>query len=139
MTDLSGRTTYGRVARLYDWCAHVGSLDAIPLVKKLHLYTLKPMSRILYVGGATCEEAIIAASFGHQVTVLDSSAQMLQIASRKATLAGVSSRISFEHQDFFSLSSPDLYDAVALHCFLDIFDPATVRQVLSKSVTLLAP
>lgn len=139
MTDLSKRTKYGRLARIYDWCARMGSLGAIPFVKQLHLLDVEPCSSILYVGGGTCEEAILAAVNGHHVTVLDSSEEMLEIVKSRARQARVEDRVTLLHRDFLTYSSTTPYQAVALHFFLDIFDLPTMHQVLLKSSNLLAP
>ena len=136
--DVSRRTNYGRVARLYDWCADVGSLGAIPLAKKLHLMELAPGDSVIYVGGGSSEEAVLAASRGHRVTILDSSDRMLALAHARFTRAGLESRLTLLHEDFFQFATAERFNAVALHFFLDIFDLPTVHVVLEKCSTLLA-
>ncbi|MFO0816389.1 MAG: class I SAM-dependent methyltransferase [Pirellulales bacterium] len=137
MDDLSNRTTYGRMARFYDWCADLGSLGAIPFVKKLHLQYLRPGDSIIYVGAGTAEEAVLAARRGHRVFLLDSSSQMLAVAWGRVWKAGLESEVTLLHEDFFSWKSPLKVDAVALHFFLDLFNLEDVKVVLERAKGLL--
>src|SRR6266404_9734796 len=59
----------------------------------------------LDLGGGTGANAVRLAKLGHHVTLLDSSAEMLNIAERAAREAGVSEQIALKHGDAAQLAN----------------------------------
>jgi len=72
--------------------------------------------RALDLGGGTGANAVRLARFGHHVTLLDSSAEMLNIAQRAAQEAGVSEQIALQHGDVAQL--PNLFPAESFNLIL---------------------
>jgi len=70
----------------------------------------------LDLGGGTGSNAVRLAKLGHHVTLLDSSAEMLNIAERTAREAGVSELIVLKHADVGQL--PNLFPAESFELIL---------------------
>jgi S-adenosylmethionine-dependent methyltransferase len=94
--------------------------------------------RALDIGGGTGGAAVRLAQIGLQVTLLDSSAEMLTIAEDAAREAGVSGRIALKHGD--ALELPNLFptgafDVVLCHNVLEfVEDPGAVLRAAARSL-----
>lgn len=94
--------------------------------------------RALDVGGGTGALALRFAAEGWGVSVLDSSAAMLALASASARRAGQSGRISFHVGDAARAAEifpPASFDLVACHNVLEyVTDPAAVVRAVGAAV-----
>jgi S-adenosylmethionine-dependent methyltransferase len=85
--------------------------------------------RALDVGGGTGFASMRLARLDHEVTLLDSSEQMLRIARQDADACGVTARISFRHAEtgqLRELFSAESFDVVVCHNLLEYSeDPST--------------
>lgn len=105
------------------------------VLERLHHVLPPPPARILDAGGGTGAFAIPLARIGHDVTVVDQSADWLEHASAKAAAAGV--RLRFINIDLESLPDADLgeFDAVLCHAVLMyVEDPAAILRTLRSVV-----
>jgi len=100
----------------------------------------------LDVGGGTGAAAVGLARLGYQVTLLDSSPAMLDIAGRAAREAGIAERITLQHSDasrVADLFRPGTFDVVLCHNILEYVDaPAAVlcsaASVMRNSSAILS-
>ena len=97
--------------------------------------TTGTLLQVLDVGGGSGMFAVPLAQLGHQVTVVDPSADALATLHRRADTAGVEERVRGVQGDgdrmLTSLPSADLFDLVLCHFVLEVVDdPAsTLRQI----------
>lgn len=92
----------------------------------------------LDIGCGTGAMAVRLARLGFQVTLLDSSAAMLDIAARTAHEAGVTGRITLKHGDaarVAELLAGELFDVVLCHNLLEFIDCPDVA--LSNAARLM--
>jgi S-adenosylmethionine-dependent methyltransferase len=97
--------------------------------------------RALDVGGGTGFASVELARLGHEVVLLDSSEQMLQIARQDADACNVTPRISFcraETKQLRELFAADSFDVVICHNLLEYSEvPSTtvcdIAHVLRKN------
>jgi S-adenosylmethionine-dependent methyltransferase len=86
----------------------------------------------LDIGGGTGSNAVRLARFGHHVTLLDSSAEMLNFAQRAVQEAGVSEQITLKHADVGQLPNlfpAESFDLILCHNILEyIDDPCAVLR-----------
>ena len=81
--------------------------------------------RVLDLGCGTGATAIRLAHLGHQVTLLDSSSAMLDLAQRAAEQAGVAEKITVKLGDatrFADLFATELFDVILCHNLLEYVD-----------------
>ena len=77
-----------------------------------------------------------------QITTVDASGPMLAVARRRVRkIPGAASRITWVHA---ALPAPipvptDKFDAVITSCFLDCFDPVTLRRIISDVAEMCSP
>ena len=102
--------------------------------------------RVLDLGCGTGNLGLRHARLGYQVTLLDASQEMLELAHRAAEIAGVSDRVALRHGDatqIGNLFDPDSFDVILCHNVLEfVEDPsATLRsaaRVLRSSCGILS-
>jgi S-adenosylmethionine-dependent methyltransferase len=102
--------------------------------------------RALDLGSGTGATAIRLAALGFQVTLLDRSQPMLDIAQRAALEAGVGAQVTFKLCDasrLLNLFSPQSFDVIVCHNFLEyVDDPDTVLRdaahLLQNSSSILS-
>jgi S-adenosylmethionine-dependent methyltransferase len=86
----------------------------------------------LDLGGGTGATAVHLARLGIHVTLLDSSAEMLEIAQRSAREARVSDRVALKHGDAVQLDAlfhPGSFDVILCHNVLEyVDDPDSVLR-----------
>lgn len=83
-----------------------------------HLRTLPPSLHILDIGGGNGSDAIFYAEQGHRVTLLDSSAAMIEESRQIAEVEQLSSRISCYHADLTevpTLFPEPVFDVLLCH------------------------
>lgn len=106
----------------------------------------KDSLRVLDLGCGTGVTAIRMARLGFQVTLLDSSPAMLDLAQRAAQEAGVAEKITLKLGDAARLQdlfTTELFDLILCHNVLEyVDDPATVicgaTRVMRNSSTILS-
>jgi SAM-dependent methyltransferase len=88
------------------------------ILERLHRVLPPPPARILDAGGGTGAFAIPLAQMGHDVTIVDQSAEWLEHARSKAEAAGV--RLELRRSGLESLSDAGLglFDAILCHAVL---------------------
>jgi len=104
----------------------------------LALPQIKPSLRALDLGGGTGVAAVRLARLGINVTLLDSSPAMLEIAKRAAREAGVDGKIALKHGDAAQVANlfPGVsFDIVLCHNILEYVDDPNV--VLSAAAQVL--
>jgi S-adenosylmethionine-dependent methyltransferase len=92
--------------------------------------------QVLDVGGGSGMFAVPLAELGHQVTVVDPSADALATLHRRAATAGVGERVRGVQGDgdrmLTALPSADLFDLVLCHFVLEVVDdPASTLQQIA--------
>ena len=99
------------------------------------LPTPAPVRRVLDLGGGTGAMSLRLAGKGFQVTLLDSSAEMLGIARKEAEANGVAAQISFRNADagqLHELFQPESFDLVVCHNVLEyVADPEAIVRGIS--------
>ncbi len=92
----------------------------------------------LDLGGGTGANAVRLAKLGHHVTLLDSSAEMLNIAERAAREAGVSEQIALKHGDAAQLANlfpAESFDVILCHNILEyVDDPCAVLRSAARAL-----
>lgn len=90
----------------------------------------------LDVGGGTGQTAVRLASLGCEVTLLDSSREMLEIAERVANSENCNAKITLRHGDAKQLEDlfhEGLFDVILCHNVLEfVDDPDVVMRGISK-------
>jgi S-adenosylmethionine-dependent methyltransferase len=91
--------------------------------------------QVLDLGGGTGAMSSRLAAKGFQVTLLDSSAEMLGIARKEAEANGVAAQISFRNADagqLHELFQPESFDLVVCHNVLEyVADPGAIVRGIS--------
>ena len=99
------------------------------------LPTPAPVRRVLDLGGGTGAMSLRLAGKGFQVTLLDSSAEMLGIARKEAEANGVAAQISFRNADagqLHELFQPESFDLVVCQNVLEyVADPEAIVRGIS--------
>ncbi len=94
--------------------------------------------RALDVGCGTGETAVRLARLGIHVTLLDSSAEMLEIAERAAREAGVTENTALKHGDAAELASlfpTQSFDVILFHNVLEFLDdPVAVLRGVARAL-----
>ncbi len=128
-------TNYGRIAKVYELGAYLGSNGQIQISKKHHLSLLKKPSRILYPGAGIGIEVAEAAKAGHDVTIVELNLGMLQAAKVYFQEQGVLDRVTCIHGSI--LDHHGEYDVVVANYFLCVFDPEMMRTMFRHLTTLV--
>lgn len=133
-------------ARIWDEYTNtpLGRLRQELTMRQLTQHLHSPFRRldVLDVGGGTGCYALPLAQLGHQVCLLDFSAQMLEVARQKARQLGPSlmERMEFCRapvEEIPGLFSPDRFDLIVCHTLLEYL--AEPQETLQTLVTVLRP
>lgn len=128
---------YDRFARLYD-LEHQDFEDDVLLYQNLAARCDGP---VLELGCGSGRVSVPLAKAGFQVTGVDTSAEMLALASRRAAGQGFAQRIRFEQVDVRSMAFDSEY-ALALYPlngFLHLLTPADQLRALRNACRALSP
>lgn len=128
---------YDHVAWCYETLARLGSLGAIPRLKRAQLETLVPGSRLLYVGAGSGEDVVAAAARGFEVTALDHSPRMLARLEARLERAGL--KATLIEADLATFEGEARHDVVFANFFLNVFAPQQAQQMLACCRTQLRP
>ncbi len=94
--------------------------------------------RALDIGGGTGALAVRLAQLGVQVTLLDCSAPMLNIAQSAAQAAGVADRVALRHghaSEVAKLFNSESFDVILCHNLLEfVSDPITVLRGAARAL-----
>jgi len=120
--------SYEPIAFGYDAAAWLYSLGRIGHSKRVHLDSIRPGDRVLYVGVGGGRDAIAAAQRGASVSALDLSPRMLDRTARAARQAAVEIELLCEEATTHSPGRP--YDMVCAHYFLNLFEASQASLVL---------
>lgn len=131
----STQTNYGRIARVYELGAYLGSGGQIQISKKHHLGLLKKPSKILYPGAGIGIEVAEAAKAGHDVTIVELNPTMLQVAKEYFQEQGVLDRVTCIQGSI--LDHKGEYDVVVANYFLCVFDPEMMRTMFRHLTSLV--
>ncbi len=115
---------YQRVASVYDGLAALYSGGGIRRAKLAHLTWVQPGERVLYVGSGTGLEAVAARSEGAEVTLLDTSAAMLDRARRRFERSGLevgAPGVELRHEALEAHEPERAYDVVVASFFLNVY------------------
>jgi len=134
---------YKLVGRSYDLLSKLYSGDAIAACKVAMLRedTLGPGSRVLFAGSGQGKDAIVAASLGAQVTVVDISPTMMSRFKKilESQPDSIQERIEMVQIDILKLEKFDQYDMVVANFFLNVFDRKKMNTLLKHLIKLLRP
>ncbi|RZA13290.1 MAG: class I SAM-dependent methyltransferase, partial [Proteobacteria bacterium] len=128
-------TNYGRIARVYQLGAYLGSGGQIQVSKKHHIGLLRKPSKILYPGAGIGIEVAEAAKAGHEVTIVELNPTMLETAKDYMRQEGVEDKVRFILGSV--LDHNEVYDVVVANYFLCVFDQEMMRTMLRHLTGLL--
>jgi 2-polyprenyl-3-methyl-5-hydroxy-6-metoxy-1,4-benzoquinol methylase len=118
------------MAPIYERLTDAYSLGCLPRAKRRQLSHFHAGMRVLYVGIGPGSDALAAAEKGAEVTGVDVSARMIELASASFASAGL--RADLRHCDLFSFD-PDLpYDVVVANFLLDCFHHPDRQRVVER-------
>jgi len=128
---------YGSVAWFYEHLSFLYSAGRIRQAKLSQVGELQPGNKVLYVGMGAGEDAVIAARHGGNLTCIDLAPEMIARTRRKFEEAHISAELICG--DVMAHDRTGSYDVVIANFFLNIFDEAVMKDVLTHLVSLLKP
>lgn len=128
---------YGPVAAIYDPLAALYSRGRIGATKRVQDGFLGPGDLVLYPGIGRGEEAIRAARSGVRVVGVDVSEAMLGRVRARFDRAGLEASLLLE--DVGGHRPEALYDGIAAHYFLNLFEAVRARAMLERFAVWLRP
>lgn len=131
---LTQKSKYGRIACIYDFLGQVWTFGKIKQSKIWHAQFLKKGDRVLFAGCGTGEEALTAAKGGVHLVLIDHSEEMISLARNKFRSHGVEN-FEFIHGNIMDHEAEQAYDMVVANYIFDVFDPATMEEVLKHLTT----
>ena len=125
-----GGRTYDRMAPIYEWLTDAYSFGCVPRTKRRQLSFVEPGMRVLYVGVGPGSDALDAARRGADVTGIDLSPRMIDIASQRFDASGEEAELMV--CDLFAYEPDRPFDIVVANFLLDCFDDATRPDVAER-------
>jgi ubiquinone/menaquinone biosynthesis C-methylase UbiE len=129
--------TYDRMAPMYEWLTDVYSFGCVPRAKRRQLDHIEEGMRVLYVGVGPGSDALAAAEAGADVTAIDLSERMIEIASRRIVAAG--RHADLRCSDLFEFEPEEPYHVVVANFLVDCFDDDTRPRVVARLGGFLHP
>lgn len=133
---MAGRT-YDRMAPIYERLTDAYSLGCVPRAKRQQLSHIHSGMRVLYVGIGPGGDALAAAGKGAEVTGVDLSARMIELASTRFANAGL--KADLRQSDLHSFDPGLPYDAVVANFLVDCFDAIERPRVVDRLNGFLRP
>jgi SAM-dependent methyltransferase len=129
--------TFDERAEWFDahYAATRGRVRLALLLERLDATLPPPPSRVLDAGGGSGAVAVPLAERGHQVTLLEPSAGMLDIARRRISEAAVDVRIEQAGIEQLRTRTPGPFDAVCCHAVLLYLDEPGAHLTALREVT----
>ena len=125
-----GGPTYDRMAPVYQRIADAYSLGCVPHAKGRQLSFVEPGMRVLYAGVGPGSAALDAARRGADVTGIDLSPRMIDVASRRFDAAGEVAELRVD--DVLAYDPDRPFDIVVANFLLDCFDDGTRSDVAQR-------
>ena len=119
------------VAPVYTTFESLAYGEALSVARLAFIEIVLKAPRVLLIGEGNGRflAACLANKTGGSVTVIDSSARMLQLLQRRISNIEVETRLDLVHVDFFDWDAKSApFDVVVTHFFLDLFRPFTQRR-----------
>jgi ubiquinone/menaquinone biosynthesis C-methylase UbiE len=129
--------TYDRMAPIYERLTDAYSLGCVPRAKRQQLSHIYSGMRVLYVGIGPGGDALAAAGKGAEVTGVDLSARMIELASTRFANAGL--KADLRQSDLHSFDPGPPYDAVVANFLVDCFDAIERPRVVDRLNGFLRP
>ena len=129
--------TFDRMAPIYEWLTDAYSFGCVPRAKRRQLDHIEAEMRVLYVGVGPGSDALTAAEKGADVTAVDISAKMIDVASRTFAVAG--QKADLKCGDLFEFEPEQPYDVVVANFLVDCFDDEIRPRVVERLGWFLAP
>jgi cyclopropane fatty-acyl-phospholipid synthase-like methyltransferase len=123
------------VAPVYTQLENLAHGDALTVARLAFIEVVFKAPRVLLVGEGNGRflSACLANKTAGSITVIDSSARMLQHLQRRVRQIQIETRLELVHADFFRWDDALVpFDAVVTHFFLDLFRPSTQQQFVKK-------
>ncbi|MCC7126473.1 MAG: class I SAM-dependent methyltransferase [Acidobacteria bacterium] len=139
---LAAPITFDHLAPLYLWLEYVLAGNLLQRCRLHHITTLPTTGHVLVLGPGRGRFVLrlLRERPGLRVTLVDSSAGMLDRLRRDLQRAGVIDRARLVHADVTEWRpGRDTYDAVVSHFFLDCFDPPRLERVVHMVTGALRP
>lgn len=128
---------YRHVAWVYDALASAYSLGAIDRAKQVHHALIKPGDKVLYAGAGRGREIAGALPRGAEVTCVEPCPAMaLRLHDR---LASHGERFTIVPRPIQAVTPLAEYDHVVAHFFLNVFDEATMPEILQHLCKFVKP
>lgn len=105
-----------------------------------HLDNIPDDANVLIIGGGGGEivDMLYSKKKGIQLTYIEQSQKMIDIAKERVGSIKYGNQITFVNKSFELISSLNMYDVVITHYFLDVFTPTHLTQVIGKIKNTLA-
>ncbi len=130
-----------RIAASYRWLEHAAFGLALEQARFDFLSHAVDARRVLILGEGDGRFLVrlLACNRHARVTVVESSARMIQLARQRLAPAE-QTRVDFHHMDAVSSSLPEgPFDLAVSHFFLDVFESRDAEAVVFKVSGLLSP
>lgn len=129
--------TYDLMAPAYEWLTDAYSFRLVPRAKQQQLAHIDQGTRVLYVGVGPGSDAVAAAQKGADVTAVDLSSKMIDVASSRFAAAGQSADL--QCVDLFAYEPEAPFNVVVANFLLDCFDEPTRPHVAEMLANFLLP
>jgi len=126
---------FDRLAPYYRWMEQVLAGRKMQRCRAFFLPEFDGASRILLLGEGRgrCLEALRRRNRSAEITVLDASRRMLELARRDLLLAtGSDEGVRFVCASALDWNGDGIFDGVASHFFLDCFPPVDVERIIRR-------
>lgn len=132
---------FDRVARPYRWLEYLSFGPMLERCRYDRLPALTDARRALVLGDGDGRflARLLEANRDLEADVVDGSAAMLGLLSRRVAAAGASGRVAVHQADARFFESAGVYDLVVTHFFLDCFETEEIREMAGRIRPHLAP
>lgn len=128
--------SFDRLAKHYSWMEHLLAGQKLQRCRITHLESLRPCRNILLVGEGHGRflETLVRNLPDANITCVDASNEMLQVARKRLRQAGLTElQVQFLHASLPDWQPPcGSFDAIVTNFFLDCFPPADLAVVVRR-------